>query len=161
MVGSVCRVKLFTAEWLTFCWWRGWNGGAEVAETTVKRILCCGVSTLVKRWDKCINVSGGYVKKWIFFNGRISHVLRFISICDLFTDYVRFDVFTAVTMKNVFWANRRFGGTYCLHYHGRKIRARGTSVSRLLQTKPPVGNHQLYIVIYSLVTVSCRLETLS
>jgi hypothetical protein len=46
MVGSVCSVKWFTAgreTWQTFrWWWRGWNGGAEVAETTVKRLLCCG-----------------------------------------------------------------------------------------------------------------------
>jgi hypothetical protein len=29
--------------WQTFCWWRLiWNGGAEVAEATVKRLLCCG-----------------------------------------------------------------------------------------------------------------------
>jgi hypothetical protein len=55
---------------------------------------------------------------------------------------VRFEVFTAVTMKNaVFWdvapctscVNRRFGGKYRLHLHGRKIRERGTSVSRWLQ----------------------------
>jgi hypothetical protein len=27
--------------WQTFRWWRrGWNGGAEVAETTVKRLIC-------------------------------------------------------------------------------------------------------------------------
>jgi hypothetical protein len=41
--------------------------------------------------------------------------------------YVRFEVFTAMAMKNaVFWdvgpctyfANRRFGGTYCLHLQG-------------------------------------------
>jgi hypothetical protein len=45
---------------------------------------------------------------------------------------VRFEVFTAVTMKNaVFWdvvpcrscVNRRFGGRYCLHFQGRKIRS--------------------------------------
>jgi hypothetical protein len=42
-VGSVCRVKRFTAGWKKFrWWWRGWNGGAEVAETTVIRPLCCG-----------------------------------------------------------------------------------------------------------------------
>jgi hypothetical protein len=42
-MGSVCRVKRFTTEWQRFRWWRrGWNGGAEVAETTVKRLLCCG-----------------------------------------------------------------------------------------------------------------------
>jgi hypothetical protein len=47
-------------------------------------------------------------------------------------------VFTAVTMKNVFFwdvaacrfcANRRFGGTYRLYLQGRKIRQRGTSVA--------------------------------
>jgi hypothetical protein len=33
-----------TPWWQTFCWWqRSWNGGAEVAEITVKRLLCCGV----------------------------------------------------------------------------------------------------------------------
>jgi hypothetical protein len=44
---------------------------------------------------------------------------------------MRFEVFTAVTMKNaVFWdvapcrsyVNRHFGGTYRLHLQGRKIR---------------------------------------
>jgi hypothetical protein len=46
-------------------------------------------------------------------------------------NYVRFEVFTAVTMKNaVFWdvalcrscVNRHFGGMYRLHLPGRKIR---------------------------------------
>jgi hypothetical protein len=28
--------------WPMFCWWRrGWNVGAEMAETTVKRLACC------------------------------------------------------------------------------------------------------------------------
>jgi hypothetical protein len=37
--GSVCHVKRFTTGWQTFRWWRrGWNGGAEVAETTVERL---------------------------------------------------------------------------------------------------------------------------
>jgi hypothetical protein len=49
---------------------------------------------------------------------------------------VRFEVFTAVTMKNVvFWdvalckscVNRRFGGTYSLHLQGRKICKQGIS----------------------------------
>jgi hypothetical protein len=30
------------------------------------------------------------------------------------------------------WVNRRFGGTYRLHLQGRKIRERGTSMSRIL-----------------------------
>jgi hypothetical protein len=55
---------------------------------------------------------------------------------------VRFEVFTAVTVKNaVFWdvapcrycVNRRFGGTYRLHLHGREILEGGTSVSRSLE----------------------------
>jgi hypothetical protein len=59
-----------------------------------------------------------------------------------FRIYVRSEVFTAVTMKNsVLWdvepcrpcVNRRFRGTYHLHFQGRKIRLRGTSVSRWLQ----------------------------
>jgi hypothetical protein len=61
--------------------------------------------------------------------------------------FVRSEVFSAVTTKTtVFWdvapcrycINRRFGGTYCLYLQGRrkkeKIRDRGTSVSRCLQT---------------------------
>jgi hypothetical protein len=59
-----------------------------------------------------------------------------VSIVDLFLgDYVRFEVSTAVTIKNVvFWdvpscrscVNQRFGGTYQLHLQGRKIRDLGT-----------------------------------
>jgi hypothetical protein len=77
---------------------------------------------------------------------------------------VRFEVFTAVIMKNaVLWdvapcrscVNRRFGGTYRLRIQGRKIREQG---SRWLQTEPPVfypedggdtflrnvGSHKIY-----------------
>jgi hypothetical protein len=55
---------------------------------------------------------------------------------------VWFEVFTAVTMKNVVfrdvapcrsYVNRRFGGTYHLHLQGRKICERWISVSRWLQ----------------------------
>jgi hypothetical protein len=45
-----------------------------------------GFDALVKRWNKCINVGAGYVEKGIFFPGSNYHVLRFIYICDLFTD---------------------------------------------------------------------------
>jgi hypothetical protein len=42
-VGSVCRIKRFTHRWQTFLWWRrGWNGGAAVAKTAIKRLLCYG-----------------------------------------------------------------------------------------------------------------------
>jgi hypothetical protein len=46
-----------------------------------------GFDAQVKRWDKCINVNGGYVEIYMFFQVRIPNVLRFISICDLFIDY--------------------------------------------------------------------------
>jgi hypothetical protein len=35
-----------------------------VAETTIKRLFfAAGFDAVVKRWDKCIDVSGGYVDK--------------------------------------------------------------------------------------------------
>jgi hypothetical protein len=58
----------------------------------------------------------------------------------------RIEVFTAMTIKNaVFWdvapwtsrVSRRFGRMYRLHLQSRKIRERGTSVSRWLQTARP------------------------
>jgi hypothetical protein len=57
--------------------------------------------------------------------------------------FIRFEVFTAVTMKNtVFWdvapcrscVNRRFGGMYYLHLQGKNIRELRTSLRRWLQT---------------------------
>jgi hypothetical protein len=66
---------------------------------------------------------------------------------------VRFEVFTAVTIKDVvFWGmplysscvNRRFGRRYRLHLQSRKSTSGGTSVSKWLQTEPPVGNNQIY-----------------
>jgi hypothetical protein len=38
-----------------------------VAETAVKNLYAAGFDALVKRWDKCINVGGGYVEKKVFF----------------------------------------------------------------------------------------------
>jgi hypothetical protein len=68
------------------------------------------------------------------------HLILWIMILYI----VRFEVFTAATMKNAdFWdvalcrscVNRRFGGMYRLHVHGRKTRELGTSVSRWLQSE--------------------------
>jgi hypothetical protein len=43
VMGRVCLVKRFRTGWQTFRWWRrGWNGGAEMTKTPVKRLLCCG-----------------------------------------------------------------------------------------------------------------------
>jgi hypothetical protein len=86
-VGNVCRLKRFITGWQMLCWWRSWNGGAGVAGTTIKRRLCCGFRRTGKAmgqvyqcwWRICRELS-------VFFQVRISHVLRFISICDLFTD---------------------------------------------------------------------------
>jgi hypothetical protein len=55
--------------WQKFCWWwTGWSGGREVGETNVLIL----VEDMLR--NKC------------FFKVRISHVLRFIPICDLLTD---------------------------------------------------------------------------
>jgi hypothetical protein len=67
----------------------------EEVETEVRKLLrqqskdfyAAGFDELIKRWDKCIIFDGGYIERSMFFpQVRISHVLRFISICDLFTD---------------------------------------------------------------------------
>jgi hypothetical protein len=62
--------------------------GAVVAETTVKRFLCCGFRRTVKTtvqlyqcWRKlCREINVFFFQVWI------SHVLRFTAICDLFSD---------------------------------------------------------------------------
>jgi hypothetical protein len=52
-----------------------------------KDVYAVGFDVLVKPWDKCINVGAGYVENISPPPPvRISHVLRFMSICDLFTD---------------------------------------------------------------------------
>jgi hypothetical protein len=48
---SICLVRWKPPWWQTFhWWWRGQNEGVEVAETTVKRLLCCGF----QRTDKAM-----------------------------------------------------------------------------------------------------------
>jgi hypothetical protein len=59
----------------------------EVAETAVKDLHAEGFDALVRQWDKCFNVGAGYGEKHNFFQVQISHVLRFTSICGLFTDF--------------------------------------------------------------------------
>jgi hypothetical protein len=54
-----------------------------------KDFYAAGFDALVNRRDKCINVGGGYVEKYLikcFSQVRISPVLYSVSICDLFTD---------------------------------------------------------------------------
>jgi hypothetical protein len=40
-------------------------------------LYAAGFDALVKQWDKCINVGGGYVEKKKFFQVRILHVFSF------------------------------------------------------------------------------------
>jgi hypothetical protein len=86
-VGSVCRVRLFTTGSRNYH-----LGGKRLAddaevETEVQTwLLCCGfrrtgkaMGQMYESWcRKCREIN-------VFFQFRISHVLRFISICDLFT----------------------------------------------------------------------------
>jgi hypothetical protein len=70
-----------------------------------------------------------------------AHLRRYISILlkeQRRPQYVRFEAFTAVTMKNaVFWyvtpcgflKNRRLGGMYLLHHQGENIRRAKNNVS--------------------------------
>jgi hypothetical protein len=41
-----------------------------------KDFYAASFDALIKQWDKCINVGGGYIEKY-FFQFRILHVLRF------------------------------------------------------------------------------------
>jgi hypothetical protein len=76
----------FTTRWQMFRWWRiSWNGGAEVAETTVKRLYVAGIEALVNRWDKCINVVGGYFEKKMLSSG--SNTTYFIFVVHLWPTY--------------------------------------------------------------------------
>jgi hypothetical protein len=68
-VRSVCRVQRFITGQRNSLQGRSKvaddaRAGAEVAERTVtKDFYAAGFDALVKRWDKCINVGGGYVEK--------------------------------------------------------------------------------------------------
>jgi hypothetical protein len=64
-VGSVCRVKRFTTAMQTFRWWRrGWDGDAEVTETTIKKLLCCGFrhSCKAMRQEYQLSICGLFTK---------------------------------------------------------------------------------------------------
>jgi hypothetical protein len=68
-VGSVCRLKRFIVGWKIFRWWRrGWNGRCENGWDNGQKTYAAGFDALVKRWNKCINVGGGYVEKYMFFS---------------------------------------------------------------------------------------------
>jgi hypothetical protein len=72
MVGSVCRVKRFTTG--------SRNSLKDIRKSQMmpdqvrkcleqqpKDFYAAGFDALVKRWDKCISVGGGYVERKMFF----------------------------------------------------------------------------------------------
>jgi hypothetical protein len=60
--------------------------GAEVVGTTLKRLLCCGFRRTGKAMGQEYQCWWRICREINVFQVRISHVLRFTSICDLFTD---------------------------------------------------------------------------
>jgi hypothetical protein len=55
--------------------------GAEMAEATIKRLLCCGFRRTGKAMGQVYQCCWGiYRERRIFFQVRMSHALRFISI---------------------------------------------------------------------------------
>jgi hypothetical protein len=84
-MGSVCRVKQLKIRWQTFA--DDEEVETEVPITTVKRLLCCGFSRTGKAMEQVYQRWWGICREVnVFFQVRISPVLRFISIYDLFTD---------------------------------------------------------------------------
>jgi hypothetical protein len=51
-----------------------------------KDFYAAGLDTLVKQWTSVSMLVEDMSRNKCFFQVRISHILRFISICDLFTD---------------------------------------------------------------------------
>jgi hypothetical protein len=104
-VGSACRVKRFTTGWQTFRWWRRvWNWRAEVAETKVERLICCGFRLTGRAmgqvyqcwWRICREINVFPVSNITYFT--------FISICDLFTgslSYIHTYIHTYIHIKSV------------------------------------------------------------
>jgi hypothetical protein len=43
-----------------------------------KNFYAAGFGALVKRWDKCINVGGGYVEKYMFFFPRFEYHMFYV-----------------------------------------------------------------------------------
>jgi hypothetical protein len=86
-LGSVCRVKQFILGGKRFA-------DDEEVETEVRKWLrqqskhfyAAGFDALVKRGTSVSRLVEDMSRNKRFFLVRMSHVLRFMSICDLFTD---------------------------------------------------------------------------
>jgi hypothetical protein len=90
------------------------------------------VTPSVRRGNSCFVLEGSK------FEPRPGHISLLWTFRDL-----KNDVFWEVVPCRSY-VNRCFGGTYRVHFQGRKIRERGTSMSRWLQTESPVEVTQLY-----------------
>jgi hypothetical protein len=112
-VGSVCRVKRFTAgsrnnhpDGKRFADDKEVEKGeAEVAETTIEKLLrlCCGFRRTGKATGR---VSSMLVKDMttneFLLQVRMSHILHFIVICVLFTDSPLYKICPAVSVEHWF-----------------------------------------------------------
>jgi hypothetical protein len=85
-VGSVCRVKLLTTGWQKFRWWRrGWDGDAEVAETTVKRLPCCGLRRTGKAMGQFYRCQWRICREMNVFPGsNITCFTFYIYLCPIY-----------------------------------------------------------------------------
>jgi hypothetical protein len=73
-VGSVCRVKRFTTGSRNFN--KDFRKSQMVPDQArkwlreeSKHFYAAGIDALVRRWDSCINVGGGYVENQMFLSG--------------------------------------------------------------------------------------------
>jgi hypothetical protein len=86
LLGLVWFISVWSAKippWCqTFRWWRrGWNGGAEGAETTVKILPCCGFLRTGKATGQMYECWWRIYREIIFFfQFRISNILRFTYV---------------------------------------------------------------------------------
>jgi hypothetical protein len=50
-------------------------------EATVKNFYAASFDALVERWDRCVNVNGGYVKKYVLFSRFRYHMFYVLYPC--------------------------------------------------------------------------------
>jgi hypothetical protein len=104
-VGRICRVKRFRTGGKRF---------ADDEEVKMEARKClrqqskdfyaAGFDALGKRWDKCTNVSGGYVEKYMFFPG--SNTIGFTFYIHLWPICWLFLVNTLIIITGLFWNGR-------------------------------------------------------
>jgi hypothetical protein len=78
-----------------------------VPETADKRLLCCGLQRTGKAMGQVILMSvENMPRNKCFVHVRISHILRFISICDIFSDPSSYEVphCTSLLKSPVTWS---------------------------------------------------------